>query len=224
MILAQQRNLPFSSESYTDSEGGTASRSEAGGATPRRKEERHHVTEQEELDVKRRTATEHTLTMLVLLAGIFVLHIIGIILLLVATIDNAWWVTDTISTDMWARWILQNGVWNSTDLPTGPTYPQDYLQAVQASSVLACIFSILGIFVFVAQLFTLDKGKRFTISGVFQFIACLCIMIAASIYTESFHKDEKNGWYGHCFILAWIAFALTFISSIIYFVLRKKTA
>lgn len=127
--------------------------------------------------------------------------------------------------------------------------PADYLQAVQASAVLACIFSILGIFVFVAQLFTLSKGKRFTVSGVFQALACeysfiqvsvlltpflpslmssspsppgLCIMIAASIYTDRFHLD-KQGWYGHCYILAWISFALTFISSITYFVLRKKT-
>ncbi|KAM7372372.1 hypothetical protein PAMP_009545 [Pampus punctatissimus] len=122
--------------------------------------------------------------MLILLAAVFTLHIIGIILLLVSTIDNA----------------------------------------VQASSVLACIFSILGIFVFVAQLFTLSKGQRFTISGIFQLLACLCIMIAASIYTDRFHIDEKFGQYGHCFILAWISFALTFISSIIYFVLRKKTA
>lgn len=132
--------------------------------------------------------------------------------------------------------------------------PADYLQAVQASSVLACIFSILGIFVFVAQLFTLTKGQRFTISGIFQLLACeyflfffldyflslcispnhvltdvsfppgLCIMIAASIYTDRFHLDEKDGWYGHSYILAWIAFGFTFISSITYFVLRKKTA
>ncbi|XP_054463501.1 peripheral myelin protein 22-like [Anoplopoma fimbria] len=162
--------------------------------------------------------------MLILLAAIFVLHIIGIILLLVATIDNAWWMTESVSTDVWARWVQESGVWNYTDLPTIPSYPSDYLQAVQASSVLACIFSILGIFVFVAQLFTLPKGERFTISGFFQLLASLCIMIAASIYTDRFHLDEKNGWYGHCFILAWISFALTFISSIIYFVLRKKTA
>uniref|UniRef100_A0A4W6DM37 Epithelial membrane protein 1 n=1 Tax=Lates calcarifer TaxID=8187 RepID=A0A4W6DM37_LATCA len=108
--------------------------------------------------------------MLILLGAIVALHIIGIILLLVATIDNAWWMTDTISTDVWARWILQNGKWNYTNLPEGSHYPQDYLQAVQASSVLACIFSILGIFVFVAQLFTLNKGQRFTISGIFQFL------------------------------------------------------
>ncbi|XP_055366810.1 epithelial membrane protein 2-like isoform X2 [Betta splendens] len=175
--------------------------------------------------------------MLILLAVIFAVHIIGIVLLLVATIDNAWWMTQNVSTDVWFRWVQQGGVWNHTDLPSGTSYPQvgvwaqpvslappaEYLQAVQACSVLACIFSILGVFVFVAQLFTLEKGQRFTISGVFQFIACLCIMVAASIYTDRFHLNE-NGWYGHSFILAWISFGLTFISSIIYFVLRKKTA
>lgn len=51
----------------------------------------------------------------------------------------------------------------------------------------------------------------------------LCIMIAASIYTDTFHRDESDGWYGHCYILAWISFVLTFISSVTYFVLRKKT-
>jgi len=160
---------------------------------------------------------------LILLAAIFVLHILGVILLLVATIDNAWWISTTagvkISTDVWARWVGDN----YTDLPTIPSYPQDYLQAVQASSVLACIFSILGLFVFVAQLFTLEKGKRFTLSGIFQLLACLSIMIAASIYTDRFHLKE-SGEYGHCYILAWISFAITFISSIVYFVLRKKTA
>uniref|UniRef100_A0A4W5PAW7 Epithelial membrane protein 1 n=1 Tax=Hucho hucho TaxID=62062 RepID=A0A4W5PAW7_9TELE len=160
--------------------------------------------------------------MLVLLAGIFLLHLTSIILLLVATIDNAWWMTKTMSTDVWARWILTNGTWSSNDLPS--YYPQEYLQAVQASSILACIFSSLGLFVFVGQLFTLSKGQRFTFSGIFQLIACLCIMIAASIYTDIFHKKELDGWYGHSFILAWISFAFTFISSIIYFVLRKKTA
>lgn len=37
---------------------------------------------------------------------------------------QAWWMTETISTDMWGRWLLQNGVWNLTDLPSGSTYPQ----------------------------------------------------------------------------------------------------
>ncbi|XP_038129723.1 epithelial membrane protein 2-like [Cyprinodon tularosa] len=159
--------------------------------------------------------------MLILIA-LSVLHIAAIILLLVATIDNAWWVTETVRTDIWARWVFMDNKWNYTDLPDISSYPQDYLQAVQATSVLACIFSIIGLFVFIAQLFTLPKGNRFTISGVFQILACLFIMIAASIYTDRFHLDEAEGNYGHSYILAWIAFGLTFISSIVYFVLRKK--
>ncbi|KAK9978979.1 hypothetical protein ABG768_020715 [Culter alburnus] len=159
--------------------------------------------------------------MLVLLAAIFVLHLTCIALLLAATIHNAWWVTGTVSTDIWARWTLINGQWNYTELPD--FYPKEYLQAVQASSVLACIFCILGLFVFVAQLYTLPKGKRFLFSGVFQLLAWLCIMIAASIYTDIFHKDERFGSYGASFILAWISVCLTFISCVTYFVLRKKT-
>ncbi|XP_023685735.1 epithelial membrane protein 2-like [Paramormyrops kingsleyae] len=156
--------------------------------------------------------------MLILLAGIFLLHIATIVLLLVATIDNSWWVTQQMTTDLWGTWVNQNGNWNLTSVVTNS---QEYLQAVQATSVLACIFAILGLFVFIAQLFTLQKGQRFIFSGVFQFLACLCIMIAASIYTDIFHKNDP-GQYGYCFILAWIAFSLTLISSIIYFVLRKK--
>ncbi|KAG5853918.1 epithelial membrane protein 1 [Anguilla anguilla] len=159
--------------------------------------------------------------MLVLLAGIFIFHIITIILLLIATIDNAWWVTKELSTDVWGQWMMVNGAWKYTDIPVSDL--QDYLHAVQASAVLACVFSILGLFVFVAQLFTLGKGQRFTFSGVFQLIACLCIMIAASIYADVFHKEEKSASYGHCFTIAWICFVFTFISSVIYFVLRKKS-
>ncbi|KAI7790227.1 epithelial membrane protein 2-like [Triplophysa rosa] len=160
--------------------------------------------------------------MLVLLAAIFILHLACIALLLAATIHNAWWMTGGVSTDIWARWVWTGVKWNYTQIPT--YYDQEYLQAVQATSVLACIFCILGLFVFVAQLYTLPKGKRFLFTGAFQLLAWLCIMIAASIYTEIFHKDEKNGWYGASFILAWISVCLTFISCVTYFILRKKTA
>lgn len=47
-------------------------------------------------------------------------------------------------------------------------------------------------------------------------------MIAASIYTDIFHKQEQ-GRFGHSFILAWISFVLTFILGVIYVVLRKKS-
>ncbi|XP_056135689.1 epithelial membrane protein 1 [Lampris incognitus] len=157
---------------------------------------------------------------MLILAGIVVLHITTIILLLVATIDNAWWMTGTVSTDLWGRWELRGSAWHYTNLKD---YPEDLLQAVQATSVLACIFAILALFVFVAQLFTLAKGQRFTFSGVMQFISCLCIMIAASIYTSDFHKGETEGGYGHSFVLAWISFVLSFLLAIIYLVLRKKS-
>ncbi|XP_062873284.1 epithelial membrane protein 2-like [Trichomycterus rosablanca] len=158
--------------------------------------------------------------MLVLLAGIFLLHITSFILLLACTIENAWWKTETMSTDIWGRWLWSNNHWNFTDVPE--SYPADYLQAVQASTVLACVFSGIGVFVFLAQLFTLPKGRRFTFSGIFQLLACLCIMIAATIYTDKFHRNDF-GDYGPSFIIAWVAFALTFISCVIYFILRKKT-
>lgn len=54
----------------------------------------------------------------------------------------------------------------------GPCVAADYLQAIQATSVLACVFAILALFVFVAQLFTLPKGQRFTFTGVLQFLSC----------------------------------------------------
>ncbi|KAK3508518.1 hypothetical protein QTP70_031805 [Hemibagrus guttatus] len=158
--------------------------------------------------------------MLVLLGGIFLLHVATVILLLTATIENAWWTTGFMNTDIWTRWIWNGAQWNQTALPN--TYPEDYLQAVQACSILACVFSGIGLFVFLAQLFTLPKGKRFILSGVFQLLACLFIMIAATIYTDIFHRND-HGSYGPSFIIAWLAFALTFISCVIYFILRKKT-
>ncbi|XP_018617584.1 epithelial membrane protein 1 [Scleropages formosus] len=158
--------------------------------------------------------------MLIHVAGIFILHVTTVILLLVATINNAWWLTDTLSADVWGRWEMVGRGWTYNEIPS--TYNEDYLQVVQATAVLACIFCILGLFIYVAQLFMLSKGEKFTFSGIFQLISCLCIMIAASIYTSVFHNGE-DGWYGSSFVLAWISFVLTLISSIIYFFLRKKT-
>lgn len=59
----------------------------------------------------------------------------------------------------------------------------------------------------------------------------LCVMIAASIYTdrhEELHKsaayfiDVSGGRYGYSFVLAWIAFAFTLISGVMYLILRKR--
>uniref|UniRef100_A0A8B9HCL2 Uncharacterized protein n=1 Tax=Astyanax mexicanus TaxID=7994 RepID=A0A8B9HCL2_ASTMX len=137
--------------------------------------------------------------MLVLLAGIFLLHITTFILLLAATIENAWWVGNGFSTDIWARWVLNGQQWNYTDLPAH--YPAG-----------KHMHSTSGFF----------TGKQFGVYKRVKQLVCLCIMIAASIYTDIFHKNEIIGNYGPSFILAWIAFALSFISCVIYFVLRKK--
>uniref|UniRef100_UPI0037E77EB9 epithelial membrane protein 1 n=1 Tax=Semicossyphus pulcher TaxID=241346 RepID=UPI0037E77EB9 len=157
---------------------------------------------------------------MLVLAGIVVVHITTIILLLVATIDNAWWITNTVSTDLWGRWELTGSDWHYVNLKD---YPEEFLQAVQATSVLACVFAILALFVFVAQLFTLPKGQRFTFTGILQLIACLCIMIAASIYTAELHTSDTEGGYGHSYVLAWISFVLTLLLAITYLVLRKKS-
>ncbi|KAI3353265.1 hypothetical protein L3Q82_019814 [Scortum barcoo] len=158
---------------------------------------------------------------MLMLAGIVVVHITTIILLLVATIDNAWWVTNTVSTDLWGRWELANSIWHYTNMKVS-NEAAEYLQTVQATSVLACVFAILALFVFVAQLFTLPKGQRFTFTGILQLIACLCIMIAASIYTAELHAKDMEGWYGHSYILAWISFVLALLLAITYLILRKK--
>ncbi|CAL8352495.1 unnamed protein product [Boreogadus saida] len=158
---------------------------------------------------------------MLILAGIVLLHITTIILLLVATLDNAWWMTDKLSTDVWGRWVLQGNDWLYKELDL-TDYPKEYLQVVQATSVLACIFAILALFVFVVQLFTLGKGQRFTFSGILQMLSCLCIMIAASVYTSEF-KFRQEGGFGHSYVLAWISFVLTFILAVTYIVLRKKS-
>uniref|UniRef100_A0A8B9H9P5 Epithelial membrane protein 2 n=1 Tax=Astyanax mexicanus TaxID=7994 RepID=A0A8B9H9P5_ASTMX len=131
--------------------------------------------------------------MLVLLAGIFLLHITTFILLLAATIENAWWVGNGFSTDIWARWVLNGQQWNYTDLPAHYPAGKHIIFYIYKFNLSLCL----------------------SLSG-------LCIMIAASIYTDIFHKNEIIGNYGPSFILAWIAFALSFISCVIYFVLRKK--
>uniref|UniRef100_A0A8C8BMB3 Peripheral myelin protein 22 n=1 Tax=Otus sunia TaxID=257818 RepID=A0A8C8BMB3_9STRI len=47
----------------------------------------------------------------------------------------------------------------------------EWLQSVQAMMILSIIFSVLSLFLFFCQLFTLTKGGRFYITGVFQILA-----------------------------------------------------
>ncbi|NXU56183.1 EMP1 protein, partial [Turnix velox] len=160
--------------------------------------------------------------MLVLLAGIFVVHIATVIMLFVSTISNVWMVGNStfghVSTGLWPQC-------NNTCEQFGLYGSDDALKAVQAFMILSIIFSIIALVMFIAQLFTLEKGKRFYITGAIMLVCWLCILIGVSIYTARFTGkalDLTDSHHGYCFILAWICFCFSFIISILYLVLRKK--
>ncbi|KAM9843705.1 epithelial membrane protein 2 [Aulostomus maculatus] len=164
--------------------------------------------------------------MLIILAFILLFHVAAAILLFVATIYNAWWVVSPpgqsiIYTDLWYSC-------NATCYPVENSHTSDaaYLQAVQACMILATILCCVSFFVFILQLFRLKQGERFIFTAIIQLLACLCVMIAASIYTaqkNSFHVTSlQEGSYGASYILAWISFPMTLISGLMYLVLRKR--
>ncbi|XP_070612074.1 epithelial membrane protein 1 [Erythrolamprus reginae] len=159
--------------------------------------------------------------MLVLLAGIFVVHSATVIMLFVSTIANVWTVTTigekTNSSGLWKQCFESN----CEDLPIAND-DLAALKAVQAFMILAIIFSFISLVMFVVQLFTMEKGKRFYITGAVMLICWLFILIAASIYTARFSHYYKGGHHGYSFILAWICFCFSFIIGILYLILRKK--
>ncbi|XP_004626139.1 epithelial membrane protein 1 [Octodon degus] len=158
--------------------------------------------------------------MLVLLAGIFVVHIATVIMLFVSTISNVWVVSDALNASV--------GLWKNCssdclDLSYGH---EDALKSVQAFMILSIIFSVISLVVFVFQLFTMEKGNRFFLSGATMLVCWLCILIGASIYTDRYANNNEtfdmDTHHGYCFILAWICFCFSFIIGILYLVLRKK--
>ncbi|XP_022612698.1 epithelial membrane protein 2 [Seriola dumerili] len=164
--------------------------------------------------------------MLIILAFIVLFHLATAILLFVSTIHNAWWVVsppgrDMIYTDLWYSC-------NVTCFPVENSHTADaaYLQAVQATMILASILCCVSFFVFILQLFRIKQGERFVFTAVIQLLASLCVMVAASIYTaqkNSFHVPSlQEGSYGSSYVLAWICFPMTLISGLMYLVLRKR--
>ncbi|XP_062989728.1 epithelial membrane protein 1 [Elgaria multicarinata webbii] len=161
--------------------------------------------------------------MLVLLAGIFVVHIATVVMLFVSTIANVWMTTTnsgaTNSSGLWAECIGSH----CTALPfVGDDLAA--LKAVQAFMILAIIFSFVSLVMFVVQLFTMEKGKRFYITGAIMLVCWLFVLIAVSIYTARFPQYYKNhiDHHGYSFILAWICFCFSFIIGVLYLILRKK--
>lgn len=164
--------------------------------------------------------------MLIILVFIILFHLAATILLFVATINNAWWVVtppgrDVIYADLWYSC-------NSTCYPVENSHTASaaYLQAVQATMILATILCCVSFFVFILQLFRLQQGERFIFTSIIQLMASLCVMMAASIYTaqkDSFHVVSlQRGVYGSSYVLAWISFPMTLISGLMYLVLRKR--
>uniref|UniRef100_A0A8D0GCA9 Epithelial membrane protein 1 n=1 Tax=Sphenodon punctatus TaxID=8508 RepID=A0A8D0GCA9_SPHPU len=163
--------------------------------------------------------------MLVLLAGIFVVHIATVVMLFVSTIANVWMAGKTgvgqvtNSSGLWQE--CSNG--SCTKLPFNDD-DLSALKAVQAFMILAIIFSIISLIMFVVQLFNMEKGKRFYITGAIMLVCWLFILIAVSIYTDKltgYYKGSQDH-HGYSFILAWICFCFSFIIGILYLVLRKK--
>ncbi|KAM4663276.1 peripheral myelin protein 22 isoform 1-T2 [Discoglossus pictus] len=158
--------------------------------------------------------------MLLLLLGIVILHVAVLVLLFVSTIVSAWLVSNGYSADLW-----QNCSGSATSTwQCLASSNNEWLQAVQAMMILSILFSVLSLFCFFCQLFTLTKGGRFYITGFFQVLAGLCVMAGASIFTvrHTEWQPQDAASYGFAYILAWVAFPLAAISGIIYIILRKR--
>ncbi|XP_043946456.1 peripheral myelin protein 22 [Protopterus annectens] len=158
--------------------------------------------------------------MLMLLWSIVLLHLTTLVLLFISTSVNAWFQKDHLTKDLWMQYENTTSGWQAQS-----SFPDEWLQAVQAMMILSIIFSILSFCLFFCQLFTLQKGGRFYLTGGFQLLASLCVMSGASIYTArhvDWNSKLTNGGFGFAYILAWVAFPLTFISGVIYVVLRKR--
>ncbi|XP_061913515.1 peripheral myelin protein 22-like [Entelurus aequoreus] len=150
--------------------------------------------------------------MLLLLLAIVLLHIIALVLLFVSTIVSH------RDSDLWSNCTTINGGYRCDPASSG-----EWIQAVQALMILSIIFSCLSLFLFFCQLFTLQKGGRFFVTGTFQILASLFVMSGAIIYTVmSPDWVPEKDVFGYSYILAWVAFPLALISGLIYVILRKR--
>ncbi|XP_069606717.1 peripheral myelin protein 22 [Ranitomeya imitator] len=157
--------------------------------------------------------------MLLLLLGIIILHVAVLVLLFVSTIVSSWLISNGYSSDLWQNCSEgASSTWNCVSSSNN-----EWLQSVQAMMILSIIFSVLALFLFFCQLFTLTKGGRFYLTGIFQLLAGLCVVAGASIFTVRHVEWHSNiASFGYAYILAWVAFPLAIISGIIYVILRKR--
>ncbi|XP_043945071.1 epithelial membrane protein 2 [Protopterus annectens] len=163
--------------------------------------------------------------MLLILLFIILFHLASVVLLFISTINNAWWTNTNSTADIWQICTMNDTATYCSPVPS--TYGE-YIQAVQATMILSTILCCIGFLSFILQLFRLKQGERFVFTAIIQILSSLSVMVAAAIYTDQkdeFHKNDKDlkkGDYGYSFILAWIAFAFTFVSGVMYLILRKR--
>uniref|UniRef100_A0A3Q0RM02 Peripheral myelin protein 22 n=1 Tax=Amphilophus citrinellus TaxID=61819 RepID=A0A3Q0RM02_AMPCI len=153
--------------------------------------------------------------MLLLLLGIIFLHLAALVLLFVSTI---------VSSNIYYT-LTHHHYRSVTDSPPPLFFFSlaEWIQAVQAVMILSIIFSCLSLFLFFCQLFTLQKGGRFFLTGTFQILASLFVMSGAIIYTVMSPEWVLGTYsFGYSYILAWVAFPLALISGLIYVILRKR--
>ncbi|XP_044533099.1 peripheral myelin protein 22 isoform X2 [Gracilinanus agilis] len=106
--------------------------------------------------------------MLLLLLGIIVLHVAVLVLLFISTIVSQWIIGPGHATDLWQNCTIQS---SGNVQHCFSSSPNEWLQSVQATMILSIIFSVLSLFLFFCQLFTLTKGGRFYITGIFQILS-----------------------------------------------------
>ncbi|XP_030053686.1 epithelial membrane protein 3 [Microcaecilia unicolor] len=162
--------------------------------------------------------------MSLLLFGVTAFHIIILIILFVATLDKSWWVfPDEETVNLWYDCLYNN---NTEAWLCSSVSDNEWFHAVQALMVLAILFSSFSFILFMCQLYTMERGGLFYATGIFQIFASLAVFTGAVIYAShvnEFHPTRKSGGYfGHCFVLAWVAFPLSLISGIVYIHLRKR--
>ncbi|XP_063496849.1 epithelial membrane protein 1 isoform X1 [Symphalangus syndactylus] len=148
--------------------------------------------------------------MLVLLAGIFVVHIATVIMLFVSTIANVWMVSNMGNASV--------GLWkNCTDNSCTDSLSyagEDALKTVQAFMILSIIFSVISLLVFVFQLFTMEKGNRFFLSGATKLVCCEYLMgrlqftlLSPSYYRCFWQLEQISTWFSEtslCNFLLWL--------------------
>lgn len=65
----------------------------------------------------------------------------------------------------------------------------DALKAVQAFMILSIIFSVISLVVFVFQLFTMEKGNRFFLSGATMLVCCEYLRRGLRLMQAMFYVD-----------------------------------